>query len=245
MLYYTIQTMENISNKLLSLDIMDENGIPIMTSLIKAVFVIIILFIMCHLTINFMSYTLKINNSSYSNNNVTVQQEILPIQFAESIKQIKSETQDVLPLIPPIPLIQPMPPVQQMPTVSSISVVNDVIKQENLECEWKMDKTKQNYKKGESVYLPSSLDDKLGYIGRDFICYRHSMKDQDYISKRGGCMACTVDLTNDGKNIDAITGTNILSTCVYGHDSDVLLDDKIWSRKKCETMCQSMPDKIA
>lgn len=95
--------------------------------------------------------------------------------------------------------------------------------------------TKQIYKKGDEVYLPSSITGEFGYIGRDRICFKNKIGDQEYVSKRSGCMVCDIDSTN---NINNITGTNILSTCVYGTDSEEIANGTLLSRIGCELKCQ-------
>jgi hypothetical protein len=47
-------------------------------------------------------------------------------------------------------------------------------------------------------------------------------------------MVC--DVTENG-TIDKKTNTNIKSTCVYGSDEDVLMNDNVWSKKRCIETC--------
>jgi len=92
--------------------------------------------------------------------------------------------------------------------------------------------TKQTYKQFDEVKLPSSIGGEAGYIGRDFICFRDKISDQDFVSKRNGCMACQVD-----NKMHAKTGTNITATCVYGENST---DPSVWTRAMCESECSKL-----
>lgn len=102
--------------------------------------------------------------------------------------------------------------------------------------EWRLNKIKTIYKPYEEVYYPSSIDDN-NYISRDYICYRDKIKDQDFVSKRKGCMACVIDPTN---KINKVTGSNILSTCIYGSDANALVDSTIFSKQKCLVTCEEV-----
>ncbi len=174
-----------------------------------------------------------------SQQNLTIEQSTQPIQ------ELSQELQQINQPQPNLTIQQPTQELpQELPQESPQKIQQEESKRlEDLACEWKMDKVKQFYKKGEDVFLPSSIGGKSGYIGRDHICYRHLVKDQNYISKRGGCMACTVDESNGGKNI-TFAETNILTTCIYGSDEDALIDNKIWSKKKCQTVCSEMSNKM-
>jgi len=92
--------------------------------------------------------------------------------------------------------------------------------------------TKQTYKQFDEIKLPSSIGGEAGYIGRDFICFRDKISDQDFVSKRNGCMACQVD-----NKIHAKTGTNIIATCVYGENST---DPSVWTHAMCESECSKL-----
>lgn len=92
--------------------------------------------------------------------------------------------------------------------------------------------TKQTYKKFDEIKLPSSVGGKTGYIGRDFICFRDKISDQDFVSKRTGCMACQVD-----NKIHPKTETNITATCVYGENTT---DPSVWTRAMCESECSKL-----
>lgn len=125
-----------------------------------------------------------------------------------------------------------------LPIVNSESEQSDSefsVVQDNA-CDWKMDKVKTIYKKEEPVYYPASLGVD-GYMSRDVVCYRERAGDVQFISKRPGCMACTV---NDDGSINKKTETNIKTTCVYGSDADALLDASIWSEQKCITECNKI-----
>lgn len=93
--------------------------------------------------------------------------------------------------------------------------------------------TKQTYKQFDEITLPSSIDGKMGYVGRDFICFRDKISDQQFVSKRNGCMACQVD----NNKVNPITGTNVVSTCVYG---DNINDPSVWSHAMCESKCSQL-----
>lgn len=91
----------------------------------------------------------------------------------------------------------------------------------------------KKYKKYELITKPSNLDPQTGgYISRDFVCYRYMLSDQDFVKKRPYCMACQVD-TSDSPNSQnrGGTGTNVISTCVYG-------DDK--SEQQCREQCAAL-----
>ena len=98
--------------------------------------------------------------------------------------------------------------------------------------------TKSIYSKGDEISLPSSLSGDMGYIGRDYVCYRGLANDNNFMARRNGCVACQVDLSD---NINR-TGTNVIATCVYGSDKENKLNRLIWTRQMCNDQCASMPD---
>lgn len=259
--------MQNIEKKLMELDVKDSQGVSIISSFIMAIIVILGLLLICYifdiLVNNYFSIknnknTKKTNknlehfNTDQKINQKTNQETDNNMENIE-LKQLKleEENMEALQIQPVMAENQQQNFDQNLTSLTTLQIGSELPQSETLKnnnqmenfaCEWKMDKVKQFYKKGEDIYMPASLDGKLGYVGRDYICYRHLMNDQSYISKRGGCMACVVDKTKDGKN-EVFAGTNVLSTCVFGSDSDALLDDSIWSRKKCEASCEAIPDK--
>ncbi len=104
--------------------------------------------------------------------------------------------------------------------------------------------TKSVYKKNDDITLPSSLSKPDGYIGRDYVCYRGKLCDQFFVSQRPGCMACQVDSRNNGSNKYAGTGTNVMTTCVYGSDADNMTNPNIWTKQMCINSCANMQDTI-
>jgi len=100
--------------------------------------------------------------------------------------------------------------------------------------------TKQIYDKYDSIVLPSSLSNP--YIGRDYVCYRQMIGNQQFVSNRPHCMACQVDKRINSQKY-AGTNTNIISTCSYTDDSLVNpTDPSIWTKSKCMIACSEMQD---
>ena len=93
--------------------------------------------------------------------------------------------------------------------------------------------TKQNYKKYDEITLPSSVDGKSGYIGRDYICYKNKANNIDFMSSRPNCMVCQTDPTN---NNYGNTNTNIISTCVYS-DNIKNNEPMVWNKNMCINKC--------
>jgi hypothetical protein len=93
--------------------------------------------------------------------------------------------------------------------------------------------TKQIYKKYDEITLPSSVDGKSGYIGRDYICYKNKANNIDFMSSRPNCMVCQTDPTN---NNYGNTNTNIISTCVYS-DNIKNNEPMVWNKNMCINKC--------
>ena len=227
-----------------------------LSGLIYSVLVIVCLLLFCHLINKYLikkhvtTNIIKIIENNPTSINIDESDQSEPVEHLNNESNLTIDTSGSI-TIPPITQTSvasiqtinlPSNQLLKLPrTETEQTNVASVPMLENLACDWKMDKVKQFYKKGENVYLPASLGGKLGYVGRDYLCYRHKVNDQDYIAKRGGCMVCNVDLTN--ANTNGFAGTNIINTCVFGSDDDALLDSKILSRKKCETICDAHQDK--
>jgi len=137
-------------------------------------------------------------------------------------------------VMPPVmqPAMQPTPPTPPMIT-SNVSAETSVTHSTTLDRQ-----TKQKYEKYDEILLPSSWSP---YISRDYVAYREN-NNKDYISKRGGCMACQVDMTYkwEEKNYDG-TKSNIIATCAYTLDPKNK-DRTIWDRNKCMSECGKLHD---
>ncbi len=96
---------------------------------------------------------------------------------------------------------------------------------------------KQIYAKYDEITSPSSLSP---YVGRDKICFKDKLADNDYTSKRDGCIACKVDTTNSAlsKNYNQ-TNTNVINTCTYSSNPS---DSTIWNKQKCKDECAKVQD---
>ena len=93
---------------------------------------------------------------------------------------------------------------------------------------------KEIYKKNEEINLPSKSKDS------NYICYRNKLNDDDFTSKRSGCMACQVDSRIDGE-FYSNTGTNVISTCVYSDELDPN-DPSVWTKQQCIDTCAELKD---
>lgn len=100
--------------------------------------------------------------------------------------------------------------------------------------------TQQIYKKYDEITKPANISGPLGYIGRDFVCFREKSGDQAYINKRSGCMACQVDNRQNPQKYGQ-TQTNVISTCVYSDSIDPN-DPSVWTKEKCISGCQKLQD---
>lgn len=96
--------------------------------------------------------------------------------------------------------------------------------------------TKNTYNKFDEIDLPSSVDLPNGYIGRDYICFRNKIGDQNFVNKRSGCMACQVDSRQNGNKNYQGTNTNVIATCVYSNHTDPN-DPDLWTKKMCIDFC--------
>jgi hypothetical protein len=100
--------------------------------------------------------------------------------------------------------------------------------------------TKQIYKKYDEIVKPSSISGNTGYIGRDYVCFRDKLGDQQFVSKRNGCMACQVDNRLDSDKYVG-TNTNVISSCVYT-ETDDHTDPAVWTYKMCKSECAKAKD---
>lgn len=98
-------------------------------------------------------------------------------------------------------------------------------------------RTRQIYKKGDEIVLPSSLSGP--YIGRDQICFRTKLGDTDFMGARSGCMACQVDTRANHKTYDN-TKTNVMSTCVYGSSGT----PNVFTKEQCVKQCSTVKDLV-
>lgn len=100
---------------------------------------------------------------------------------------------------------------------------------------------KTTYSKLQEITNPSSLDGQKGYISRDKVCYRYKAKDDAFVKKRFGCIACQVDNRQNIAHNYHGTNTNVVATCVYAKNEDPS-DYSIWTREKCISTCSNNPD---
>jgi len=100
--------------------------------------------------------------------------------------------------------------------------------------------TKQIYSKYDEITLPSSIDLPNGYIGRDYVCFRSKIGNNDFVRKRNSCMACQVDKKTNNSVYDN-TNTNIISSCVYSTEENSN-DASVWTHKQCQDKCSTMED---
>lgn len=117
---------------------------------------------------------------------------------------------------------------------TAIEAVQEIIK------ETPKAKTQQIYEKYEEIMLPSNLEySSGGYIGRDFVCFRDKLSNNEFVSKNPQCMACQVDTT--GKKTYGNTQTNIVATCAYSDDKNNT-DPTIWTKQMCTNACGKLKD---
>jgi hypothetical protein len=92
------------------------------------------------------------------------------------------------------------------------------------------------YNKFDEIILPSST---TPYIGRDFVCFKEKYTDADYVSKRDGCMACSVDTADDWKTKNyKNTATNVMTTCLYSTGGSS--DPSVWNKQQCVDECSKL-----
>lgn len=207
---------------------LNENSVVGLTSnFMTSVAVIVVSFVALMLIFklfNYMSANLTNNNNKIST------EEILPSKKNINIPIIKKEEEDVH-IIPAEQILKPV--------VVSSPIIKEEIPAVKEEIPVVKEMTKQMYNKFEEIILPSSIGSPNGYIGRDFVCYRKKIGDQDFVSKRGGCIACQVN----NKNIDKAgnTNTNVVSTCVYSDKLDPS-DPSVWTKQMCIDQCAKITD---
>jgi hypothetical protein len=102
-------------------------------------------------------------------------------------------------------------------------------------------KVKTTYTKLQEITNPSSLDGPKEYISRDKVCYRYKAKDDAYVKKRFGCIACQVDNRTNIAHDYHGTNTNVVATCVYAKNEDPT-DLSVWTREKCVNVCSNDPE---
>ena len=99
--------------------------------------------------------------------------------------------------------------------------------------------TKTIYNKYETIDIPSSYKDATGgYISAHDVCFLHKAGEREYTSKRPKCMACQVDLSNNGKNKHNNTNTNIIKSCPYSFDGS----NNTNTKEKCIELCKKYED---
>jgi hypothetical protein len=95
------------------------------------------------------------------------------------------------------------------------------------------------YNKYEDINGPSSYDSATGgYISAQDVCFLHKSGERSYTSKRPKCMACQVDLTNNGKTKHNNTNTNIIKSCPYSFDGS----NNTNTKDKCIEICKKYKD---
>ncbi len=203
----------------------ENSAIGLTSNLIISIVIIIVFFVILILVFKLFNYT----SSKFSQNNIKIHTEDQSLLNNNNI---------MIPIITMEESNTNIVPAEQYSNSNSI-IMSSPLTEENNKQIFMGEKTKQTYKKFEEITLPSSISYPNGYIGRDYICYRKKIGDQDFVSKRGGCMACQIN----NKDIDKTgnTHTNVVSSCVYSDKLDPN-DMSIWTKEMCIDQCTKMPD---
>jgi hypothetical protein len=206
-----------------------ENNITITGLFVKTVIIVII--ILGFVLISYLILS-KLTGKKVENMEVTAPPHItepLNVQVDQTSNSLTSVSESS----PTLPVETPSTEVS-----SSIPTISSSVEMQTPE---ELYKVKTTYTKLQEITDPSSLDGPKGYISRDNICYRYRAKDDTYVKKRFGCIACQVDnRTNIVHDYDG-TNTNVAATCVYAKNEDPT-DHSIWTREKCVNVCSNDPE---